>query len=157
MSEYKTILDKILDETVDDLRRSMDQKELKASGKASRSLKKKVETSGSVTKGTIQGAIQWYFLERGRGPNRKQTPGQAKYLGILLKDWVKAKGIDINPFAAAWKIVREGIKVPNPHNPGGVISDVINKEWLQEVALRLRGETVRAVRSEVLQEFKNKS
>ena len=31
------------------------------------------------------------------------------------------------------KIAREGIRVPNKHNPGGVLSEVINPELINEI------------------------
>ena len=53
------------------------------------------------------------YLVLGRGPNQDQSPEALKrWVGwagsTILKDWVQAKGLNINPFAVAYKIAREG-------------------------------------------------
>jgi len=60
------------------------------------------------------------------------------FIYVKLLEWMKVKGIeDINPWMAARKIVREGIKVPNRHNAGGVISGVINEEWIDKLQIKI--------------------
>jgi len=76
-----------------------------------------------------------------------------KSLGFILEQWVVDKGIDVNPYAAAHKIVNEGITVPNPFNPGGVISDIINDDWLTELYKIIRLPVIEDIRSDVLKEF----
>jgi hypothetical protein len=76
-------------------------------------------------------------MEHGRRPNKKQTKGQIYFLSKILDTWAEQKGIKINTWLAAQKIVVHGIQVPNKHNPGGVISDVINQEWLDGVGKEL--------------------
>lgn len=53
------------------------------------------------------------YLVLGRGPNQDQSPEALKrWVGwagsTILKDWVQAKGLNINPYAVAYKIAREG-------------------------------------------------
>lgn len=53
------------------------------------------------------------YLVQGRPPNQDQSPERMKaWVGwagsTILKDWVQAKGLNINPYAVAWKIAREG-------------------------------------------------
>lgn len=53
------------------------------------------------------------YLVLGRGPNQDQSPEALKrWVGwagnTILKDWVQSKGLNINPFAVAYKIAREG-------------------------------------------------
>ena len=56
------------------------------------------------------------------------------FIYVKLLEWMKVKGVtDINPWMAARKIVREGIKVPNKYNKGGVISGVINEKWIDDL------------------------
>ena len=72
----------------------------------------------------------WYMVN-GRGKNSSQDKEAVrKWVGwagsTFLKKWVDDKGLDISPFAVAYKIAREGIRVPNQHNEGTLISSVIN-------------------------------
>lgn len=129
MINTKSILQQYLERTKNDLLASYRSKGLRASGSAE-NLTISVKSEGSGVSGTITGPIQWYFMENGRQPNKKKTKGQVYFLYQKLKEWQEQKGININAWLAARKIVYEGIKVPNAHNPGGVISDVVNDKWL---------------------------
>ena len=94
-------------------------------------------------------------MEQGRGPNKVQSHQAVKNLGWHLKQWVADKGIDVNPYAAAHKIVYQGITVPNPHNPGGVISDIINDQWFAELNKIIGIDVITDIRSDVLKQFKS--
>jgi len=154
MPRTTEILVEYFDTTIKDLIRSYEQKGLRASGKYAKSLKRDIRTTGTKTVAKITGASHIWYLQHGRGPNRDQSASQARSLGKILEQWVLDKGIDVNPYAAAWKIVREGIQVPNRFNPGDVVSDVINSEWLQEVADLLHFDVIETATSQVLTEFK---
>ena len=59
-----------------------------------------------------------------------------------IKKWIQDKnrtaGTDIPEeaaYAIAYVIKRDGIKVPNKYNGGGVVSDVINPEWVKRLTL----------------------
>ena len=72
----------------------------------------------------------WYMVN-GRGKNSSQDKEAVrKWVGwagsTFLKKWVEDKGLDISPFAVAYKIARQGIRVPNENNDGRLISSVIN-------------------------------
>ena len=72
----------------------------------------------------------WYMVN-GRGKNSSQDKEAVrKWVGwagsTFLKKWVEDKGLDISPFAVAYKIATKGIRVPNQHNEGTLISSVIN-------------------------------
>ena len=72
----------------------------------------------------------WYMVN-GRGKNSSQDKEAVrKWVGwagsTFLKKWVEDKGLDISPFAVAYKIARQGIRVPNEKNDGTLISSVIN-------------------------------
>ena len=80
------------------------------------------------------GAHYARYMEEGRGPNKRQDRGMIAFIYVKLLEWMKVKGVtDINPWMAARKIVREGIKVPNRFNKGGVISGVINEQWMDDL------------------------
>ena len=149
----RTILNIVEDEmelTRQLIAKSYSDKGLKASGKFEKSLEVITSQSGNNIKSTLMGAFHSYFMENGRQPNREQGIQQARSLGKILEQWVKDKGISVNPYAAAWKIVREGIKVPNKHNPGGVVSDVINAQWLDNLEAKLREHTILNIKSDML-------
>ncbi|MBA7541748.1 hypothetical protein ES705_34064 [subsurface metagenome] len=148
------IVKEYFDKTVKDLIQSYESKGLRASGRYARELKSVITVSGSGINAKITGAIQAIFMEGGRAPNKIQDHQAVKNLGWYLKQWVKDKGIDVNPYAAAHKIVYEGITVPNPHNPGGVISDVINDNWFKELNSLLRIDVIKDIKSDVLKQFK---
>jgi len=140
--------------TVKDLIQSYESKGLRASGRYAKELKSVITASGTKINAKITGPIEAIFMEGGRGPNKVQDQQAVRNLGWHLQQWVKDKGIDVNPYAAAHKIVYHGITVPNPHNPGGVISDVINDNWFKELNSILRFDVIKDIKSDVLKEFK---
>jgi len=149
----KTLIDIVNDEmnaTKELIAKSYRDKGLKASGKFERSLEVVTQQNGDMIKSRMLGAYHTYFMQSGRQPNKEKTLQQARGLGKILEQWVKDKGISVNPYAAAWKIVREGIKVPGPHNPGGVVSDVVNETWLSRIESKLREQIIENIQSDVI-------
>jgi hypothetical protein len=134
MSSVVTLVERELEQTIGDLIRNYNDLGLKASGKYAEDLESFVtETEGGNIKAGIMGAAHSIYMETGRDPNKKQSKGMQYFLYQIIIEWMQDKGItDINPWMTAGKIMREGIKVPNQYNPGGVISDVINDKWLDE-------------------------
>ena len=149
------IIKTYLDQTVPELIKSYEGKGLRASGEYARELRTIVTTSGTKINAKITGPVQSIFMEGGRGPNRDTSHQAVKNLGWHLQQWVKDKGIDVNPYAAAHKIVNQGIQVPNSHNPGGAISDVINDDWFDKLNESLRFDIIKDVTSDVLKQFKS--
>lgn len=143
-------------ETIIKLIDSYEQKGLRASGRYANDLKSTITSSGSKINAKITGPIESYFMEHGRGPNRNPSLGSVRFLGKILEKWVSDKGIDVNPYAAAHKIVYQGILVPNPYNPGGVITDVINDNWFDELYNLLRLDLITSIRSDVIKNIKQK-
>jgi hypothetical protein len=100
---------------------------LKASGAFENGLT--VETSEMKT--AIWTVPHTWFMVNGRNKNQSNDKETIKkWVGwagsTFLKKWVADKGLDISPFAVAYKIAREGIRVPNQYNEGTLISSVIN-------------------------------
>lgn len=151
------IADKVktyFDKTKGDLVKSYESKGLRASGEYGRELRVIISQQGTKINAKITGPIQSIFMEGGRGPNKDTSHQAVKNLGWHLKQWVADKGINVNPYAAAHKIVNKGITVPGPYNPGGVISDIINDNWFTELNKILRFDVVSSIRSDVLKQFK---
>lgn len=85
-------------------------------------------TPTKITAG-IKGAAYTGALTEGRNPNMNQDPEAIKrWVGwagnTIIKKWCEDKGVNISPFAVAYKIAREGWRVPNRFNPGGLVDDV---------------------------------
>jgi len=132
---------------------------LKASGDWGESLEqfKKINKDGFTV--GILGNNYTRQLENGRSPNQNQSEEAVrKWVGwagnTFIKQWVQDKGININPFAVAYKIAREGWRVPNTHNAGGLVSDVITKESIDQLSRELSLFYVDGFKSDVLTALK---
>ena len=99
--------------------------------KASGEFEKGLTTDTTESRTQIWTAPHTWYMVNGRNQNIKQDKESInKWVGwagsTFLKKWVEDKGLDISPFAVAWKIARQGIQVPNRYNEGTLISSVIN-------------------------------
>jgi hypothetical protein len=152
----KNIVQYYLDSTKSDLIKNYERLGLRASGRYAKGLEVAVKDSGKKIRASITSEGHVHFMQYGRSANKQQTAKQARSLGKILEQWVKDKGIDVNPYAAAWKIVREGIKVPGKHNAGGVVTDVINDEWEQRLYDKLGSFYLQDIKAVVNKEFQYK-
>ena len=139
MESVHDILERYGGKIVEDLRRSMADKKLNASGDTSRSIEYKVTDGKIIMSLEILAHLALIVLERGRGPNRGGSGGG---LRAGIEKWVDSKPIrpfdpkmtkDQLVFLIVRKIAREGIKVPNRYNPGNVISDVITDDLIRKI------------------------
>lgn len=137
MTEIEVLLTKLRD----DIEASYKAKGLMASGNFAKELKLIVgANSAQITAPRYVGA-----MEGGRVAGRRPPVA-------IIRDWIIAKnkmGANI-PLEAAYpiakKIGEEGIKVPNEHNPGGVVSDVLNPARV----LKLQSEIVTIIRYAII-------
>lgn len=128
---------------------------LRASGKFERGLSVTVDDTGAGTlRAFIESEGHVIFMQQGRAANKDQSFQQVKNLGWYLKEWVKQKGIDVNPYAAAYKIVHEGIRVPNAFNQGGLVDSVINENWFQGLFDEIRDAMIEDIKIDTAQLFK---
>lgn len=93
------------------------------------------------------------YLAQGRPPNQDQSPEALKrWVGwagnTILKDWVQRKGLNINPFAVAYKIAREG----TDYYPQG--TDLLEVLYSQEVTDYIAQEVGRIIVAHFQTEFK---
>jgi len=133
MSRYIDISNTWANDRIEAIKKSYNDKGLKASGNFERSLSQKVSSTATSLSIIFEGADYSQFMQFGRASNKNQSPDKIKaWVGwagsTILREWVKQKRLSISPYAVAWKIAREGIKVPNKHNKGGVISDAFPKD-----------------------------
>lgn len=143
-----------MEQTRQDLIKSYQDKGLKASGRYAKGLTFEVSDDGKVLKAFMESEHYVWYMEQGRKPNKEKTAKQARSLGHILEQWVKDKGISVNPYAAAWKIVREGIQVPNRYNPGDVVEDVVTNEWFDGLVKELSDHFIFVVTTEVERLFR---
>lgn len=121
-----------------DLQQNYIKKGLKASGAFGNSLEQKVEQKESSLNIKILGAAQIGMMTFGRGKNQNQDKEKIRrFVGwagsTFLAEWVKNKGLNISPFAVAWKIAAEGVKVPNQHNDGKLLEETFTIEKVNEL------------------------
>lgn len=137
MLEIEVLLTKLRD----DIEASYKAKGLMASGNFAKELKLVVSgNNAKITAPRYVGA-----MEGGR------IAGKRPPLWIIRK-WIEDKnkqGANI-PLTAAYPIAKligeEGIKVPNSHNPGGVVSDVLNPARV----LKLQNEIVTIIKYAII-------
>lgn len=137
MLEIEVLLTKLRD----DIEASYKAKGLMASGNFAKELKLVVgRNSAQITAPRYVGA-----MEGGR------IAGKRPPLWIIRK-WIEDKnrqGANI-PLTAAYPIAKaigeSGIKVPNSHNPGGVVSDVLNPARV----LKLQNEIVTIIKYAII-------
>jgi hypothetical protein len=134
----KETADKWSKELIDDLNENYLKLGLKASGNWGRELEDRNIVSESRIRIEILGAPYTGALIDGRSPNRNQSDDSIRaFVGwagsTWLKDWVEQKGINASPYAIAYKIAREGVKVPNANNPGTLISDVLTEDRIENL------------------------
>lgn len=122
--------------------------------KASGLFEKELQTETSENKTQIWTAEHTWFMVNGRGGNSKQSPDDVKkWVGwagsTFLKKWVSDKGLDISSFAVAWKIAREGIKVPNKYNDGTLITSVIDDNSINNLLSKMGIYVITDIKSEI--------
>lgn len=125
---------------------------LKASGAFEEGLS--TETDESSTK--IWTVPHTWFMVHGRNRNASQDKEKIKkWVGwagsTFLKKWVDDKGLDISPFAVAYKIALEGIRVPNQHNDGTLISSVINDNSIDGLLSKMGIYIIKDIKTEIQQ------
>lgn len=133
---------------------------LKASGKWENDLESYIEENKNGIKFGIKGAYYTYWMENGRGPTSEGKRG--RLYGIIL-NWVKQKGISTSKLSQksfAWvvaqKIDREGIKVPNRFNPGGLVETSISNTLIEKLKTEISVVYQQRLKSDVILILKGK-
>lgn len=149
-------VEKWLNETTQELINNYNKLGLRASGEWSNKLKgTQTERAGGI-KVIIEGANYTEQLEVGRRPG-KMPPRQA------ILDWIREKQIqsELKPQTLAYliqrKIGRDGIKVPNKYNAGGLVSDVITEERINDLVLSVGSAKLKDATSDIYNFLKNGS
>lgn len=138
MESIVSILDKWSVESEKLLKEKYISRGQKASGEFGDSLRHDLTNTSTA----IYGAKQIDMMMSGRKPNAKQdTDSLRKWVGwagsTFLADWVKDKGLPISSYAVAWKIARDGVKVPNQHNDGKLLNEVFTTEHMNSLTSQI--------------------
>ena len=133
---------------------------LRASGNWERELESKIEKSQFRIKASILGAKYTGAINEGRKANLKQDDQSIRaFVGwagsTFLDKWVKDKGISVNPFAVAYKIAREGVKVPNKYNAGNFVDKAIDDKMVQSLIDIVKFNYELTLKSEIIGALKN--
>lgn len=120
-----------------------------ASGQYGKELETKSEQTSTGYRATILGSFHSQFMESGRGPNKNQEPESIrKFVGFagstFIDKWVKDKGLNINPFAVAYKIARVGYK-----GHEGIITDVINEERINSLLIMINNAFISNIKTDL--------
>jgi hypothetical protein len=117
-----------------------------------------METKDNNIVAGIKAADYVEYMELGRRPNKRQDRGMIAFMYVKILEWMKVKGVTgINPWMAARKIVTEGITVPNKHNAGGVLSGVINEDWMDRIQKSIIDYQNETIMTSVVASFKSET
>jgi len=144
-----------------DLIKNYDRLGLRASGRWAKSLDKFIDNKNNKISLGIKGERYTGALEYGR---KKTTSTQASSptLREQIRKWIDDKGItpkdkiskDSLAYLIARKIHKEGIKVPNKYNAGGLVTDVITKKRIQELNKAIGLNLIATFKSDIIKDFK---
>lgn len=156
----ESIISKWLNDAEKDLVKNYDKLGLRASGNWAKELEQINEVTTNRIKVGMLGAQYTGAIETGRSKNKNQSEKAIRaWVGwagsTFLKQWVEDKKIDVSPFAVAYKIAREGWKVPNKFNAGGLVSDVITRKRINELMRDLLFSRIEDFQSEIIKDLKN--
>lgn len=111
----------------------------RASGRTQESMAVAVADEGSAVVGTLSGRKFFGALETGSQPWRNQYKRVPKLFADVIAEWINDKGVtDLNPYAVATKIMREGSK----QHREGAITTVYSEEidaTLERINKRVMG------------------
>lgn len=110
----------------------------KASGNWAKQLTDEIIVTQTNINVKILGEKYTGAMVNGRKPNTKQSEESIKaFVGwagsTFLSDWVEQKGIIANPYAIAYSIARDGIKVPNRYNDGKLLDNVFTEQRINDL------------------------
>jgi hypothetical protein len=161
VTDVNDIIDKWLSDVQKDLILNYDKLGLRASGKWANSLEGFQEKSQTKFRIGVLGENYTFFLENGRGKTKATSAGSPT-LREIIREWIDIKGItpygDISKDSLAYLIARKihekGIQVPNKWNKGGLVSNVVTIEKINELNKSLTLYYISDFRSKVVASLK---
>ena len=125
-------------------------KGLKASGNLEQ--KTRVESDSTTTRMFTPQYAGALFYGRSKNANQSDE-ALRKFVGwagsTIFAKWVEQKGINISPYAVAWKIARQGITVPNQYNDGKLYTDTFTTERFNKLYKDLQYTTVLNIKEQI--------
>jgi len=120
--------------------KSYESKVFGASGNWENDLETLVKVSPTRIRVVFLGSYytQW-LIPPGRSPNKDQSHVALAAFAVWagntwMKDWVNRSGLNVDPIGAAYNLGKKGKPVPNAMNQGGLITDVINRDSIKQLA-----------------------
>lgn len=104
----------------------------RVTGRTQDSLRIEVDEEGNIL--TMWGEESLATLEEGRGPTRRSGPGDVIN---NIKEWIRIKGLDLNPFAVAFNIHKYGNTLFRMIH-GGPVNQQVNPIGLKQVLTQQR-------------------
>lgn len=138
-------IDDLMLSIADDLVESQRSKGLRASGQSANSLVVRTGTQGTQTVSQLRGVDYWRYQQQGRSPGKYPKP--SKRFVQAIKEWLSIRGLDYSPYAVAFKINRDGIRVPNRFNPGGVLNPLDPERVKAKIKPLLRSHILKSATS----------
>jgi len=143
----EVILNDVLGNLANDIIELQTREGIRDTGASAGSLHWNVATTDRTLNGQLFGFKRFWYQQHGRGPNKSRKP--SKELVKQIRAWTARKGIpEEAAYPIALKIARVGTPVPNPYNPGDVLSRPLDVQRVKEI-VRPR------LREAVFKEFKS--
>jgi len=126
------------------------QKGMSASGKTLASLQV-VETPNGYE---LQADSSIYFMEHGRGPTTvpKGNAGNPDLVQII-EDWIEAKGLNLNPYAVANVIHKNGTRLYRSGGNSGILSVPLNLDGLDNAVDDISAQYLQSAAQDIFQLF----
>lgn len=138
-AEVRKIVEEELAKAKANISANIDREGKRASGRTQESMAVAVADEGSAVVGTLSGRKFFGALETGSQPWRNQYKRVPKLFADVIAEWIDDKGVtDLNPYAVATKIMREG----SEQYRKGAISTVYSEEidaTLERIQQRVMG------------------
>jgi len=158
MKTSKQIVKKWTADAVRDLRKTYEEKGLKASGAYGRSLEPFAKYKRGGVRLGVLGSPHAQYMQEGTTPHADKSPAHVRTMYGIIKQWIEDKGLKELEGAAwpiAYKIVHHGTKVPNKHNDGRFISDVITEKRTRGLIDELGRGLAAGIQRDLIQLLKN--
>ncbi len=157
-----SIVNKWLDKTKTDLIKNYSKLGLKASGQWPKGLDGFIKHNTSNIKVGMFGYRYTGALENGRKKTRSTAAKGNPTLVEIIRKWIDDKGLtpkkgstkDKMASGIAYNIHKNGIKVPNKHNKGGLVTDVVTKARLETLVKDIGNATIKDFKSKIIKELK---
>jgi hypothetical protein len=116
-----------------DLKKSLEKYGRKATGKTIAAIRSESNDNGFE----VYGPKHVYTLVYGRKPTGPGASSEGRPLIEAIKEWIAAKGLNLNPYAVTAKIHKQGTKlyidIKRGGQPSKVLEDVFGDKYTDEL------------------------